>query len=96
MTEFDYGAHSELFCARIRRSGRSMEYRRFAHASEAVRFAIEDLPAELLAGACLEVDEVRYGRNEIRHLYESTDYPLTRRAGTKRDARVAQGGTSVE
>ena len=78
MTAFDYGADSELFCAGSRRSGGWLKYRRFARAADAVRFAIEYLPAELLAGACLEVDEERYGREEIRRLYESTDYPFTR------------------
>ena len=82
MTVFDYSAHSELFCARRQRSRGSMEYRRFARAAEAVRFAMEDLPPELLASACLEVEEERYDREGIRRLYECNEYPLTRREGT--------------
>ena len=35
-------------------------YRRFAHAADAVRFAIEELPSEFLLGANLEVDEELY------------------------------------
>jgi hypothetical protein len=39
---------------------------------------MEDVPAESLSGAFLEIDEQRYGRDDIRHLYESANYPLTR------------------
>jgi hypothetical protein len=42
-------------------------------------FAIEDMPPECLVGAFLEVDEQRYGGDDIRRLYQSSEYPLTRR-----------------
>lgn len=78
---FDYGAAAELFPTRRRLPRRQpLGYKRFARAEQAIRFAIEDLPSELLIGACLEVDEHRYGSDDIRRLYESTEYPLTRRA----------------
>jgi hypothetical protein len=41
---------------------------------------MEDLPSESLVGAFLEVDEERYGSDDIRRLYESGEYPLTRGA----------------
>ena len=56
-----------------------MKYRRFARAADAIRFAVEELPSELLLGAYLEVDEERFNYLGIRQLYESADYPLTRR-----------------
>jgi len=49
----------------------------------AIRFAIEELPAELLPGARLEVDEMIFDRDEIRRLYDSEDYPLVRRVATR-------------
>ncbi len=81
MIGFDYSTEAELFSVRNRKSRRqSVGYRRFAHAADAVRFAIEELPAELLLGAHLQVDEERYDGNGIRRLYASMNYPLVRRA----------------
>ena len=80
MAEFDYCAAAELFPSRRRSLRRQLfGYRRFAQASQAIRFAIEDLPPECLVGAFLEVDEQRYDSDAIRRLYESTEYPLNRR-----------------
>jgi hypothetical protein len=78
---FDYDAAAELFPSRRQTSRRRpIGYRRFAHAADAIRFAIEELPPEFLLGACLEVDEERYNDQAIRHLYDSMDYPLIRSA----------------
>ena len=78
---FDYRAEAELFPNRNRRPRRHpIGYRRFTHAADAIRFAIEELPPEFLRGALLEVDEERYDGDGIRGLYESMDYPLVRRA----------------
>lgn len=80
MAQFDYDAAAELFPTRRRSSGRqSFGYKRFPQAALAIRFAIEDLPRESLVGAFLEVDEQRYGGDDIRRLYENAEYPLTRR-----------------
>jgi hypothetical protein len=47
-----------------------------------VRFAIEQLPSDALAGAYLEVQERRFDRNGIRQLYDSDAYPFPRRKVT--------------
>jgi hypothetical protein len=79
MAEFDYNAAAELFPTRRRLPPhQSFGYRRFTQAAQAIRFAIEDMPPASLVGAFLEVDEQRYGSNDIRRLYESAEYPLTR------------------
>jgi hypothetical protein len=79
MSSFDYNTEAELFPGRSRASKRhQMGYRRFGQAAEAIRFAIEVLPPELLLGAYLEVDEERFDSHGIRSLYASSDYPLAR------------------
>jgi hypothetical protein len=82
---FDYRIEAELFSAVKQKFRRSpLAYKRFAHAADAIRFAIEELPSELLIGTYLEVDEDRYQGKDIRRLYESVDYPLVRRAPSAR------------
>lgn len=80
MAEFDYNATAELFSTQRRLPRRQpFGYKRFEQASQAIRFAIEDLPPALLNGAFLEVDEQRYGGDDIRRLYDNAGYPLARR-----------------
>jgi hypothetical protein len=92
---FSFKKSAELFPAAIRKKKRAgFAYRRFETAADAVRFAIEELPADSLNGAYLQVDEARFDQNGIRSLYESHDFPLPRRkpkpapaaAGTSQDA----------
>ena len=76
---FDYTALAELYPTRSykRRAG-CVTYKRFEVAAEAVRFAMEDIAAQLLLGTYLEVEEERFNGKQIRLLYESEDYPLPR------------------
>ena len=76
---FDYGASAELFPSRSKKIRGQVTYKRFDTAAEAIRFAVEDLPAPALLGAYLEVDEARFGLHEIHYLYENVAYPLARR-----------------
>jgi hypothetical protein len=78
---FDYSAAAEMFSPMSRKARRQpLGYRRFSSAADAIRFAIEELSPQLLIGTYLEVAEHRYEGNQIRRLYESTGYPLDRRA----------------
>jgi hypothetical protein len=77
MVAFDYNAPADFFPGRGR-VRRSIQYRRFDTAAEAIRFAVEEIPAPLLLGAYLQVDDERFAADEIRALYASKAYPFAR------------------
>jgi Arc/MetJ-type ribon-helix-helix transcriptional regulator len=78
--ELSATASEELSRIRRRRMRQPAGYGRFARAADAIRFAIEELPAELLPAAQLKVAEETFDCDAIRRLYESVEYPLVRRA----------------
>jgi hypothetical protein len=57
--------------------------------ADAIRFAIEELPPELLPAVQLKAAEERFDGDGIRRLYESVKYPLARRAVSR--WRMRQG-----
>ena len=80
-TTFDYSVAAELFMGKRRGGPRKPpSYRRFATAAEAIRFAVEELPAVRALGAWMQVGDKRFDGDDIQRLYESGDYPLQRRA----------------
>ena len=79
MPYFDYGAPADLFPSRSKEGNRPAGYRRFETAAEAIRFAIEVMPADFLLGTVLEADETRVDGPRIRELYNSTASPLARK-----------------
>ena len=77
---FDYGISAELFMGKRKGGPRQpLRYRRFATAAEAIRFAVEELPAVHTLGAWMQVGDQRFDGDDIQRLYESNDYPLQRR-----------------
>jgi hypothetical protein len=80
---FDYNGPAEVFAGRSQRGPRPMRYQRFDTGAEALRFAIEILPAANLLGAILESNERRYWHSEIRKLYDAPGYPLPRKEPEK-------------
>jgi hypothetical protein len=77
--KFDYGNPAELFMAKRKGGVRQpLGYRRFPTAAEAIRFAVEELPAIRTLGAWLQVGDDRFDADHIHQLYESADYPLKR------------------
>lgn len=98
MAIFDYSSEAELsptvgevglYPASRRKTRQPTGYGRFARAADAIRFAVEELPPELLLAAQLKVAEQRFDGDEIRRLYESVEYPLARRAVSRE--RMRQG-----
>ena len=85
MEQFDFGAPADLFVGASRPNGRRpMMYRRFETGAEAIRHVIESVEPESLPGAVIETDDTRLETADIRAIYESTDFPLTRRASKAR------------
>jgi len=79
-TTFDYSVAAELFMGKGKGGPRKpLSYRRFATAAEAIRFAVEELPAVRALDAWMQVGDERFDGDDIQRLYESGDYPLQRR-----------------
>lgn len=64
---------------------RPMSYRRFSKSAEAIRFVIEELPQLVQRGTVMEIGDDRYELADIRALYDSEGYPLTRETNDAED-----------
>jgi hypothetical protein len=76
MSGFDYTAPAELFAVQGRTG---LRYRRFGNAAQAILYAVEKLPANLLLGTRIEVRRHHYDAKQIRALYESEAFPIARK-----------------
>ena len=65
---FDYSSPAELYLSR--RRGRHTDYRRFATATEAIRYAVEELRTRRSLAAWMQVGEDRFNKEEINRLYD--------------------------
>jgi Arc/MetJ-type ribon-helix-helix transcriptional regulator len=72
---FDYSSPAELFLSKRTKTSR-VKYRRFRTAAEAIRYAVEELPALRSLGAWIQVGDERFNSDEIQRLYEGSEYPL--------------------
>lgn len=66
MADFDYNAPTLLYPSRSKKSNRPVGYRRFDTGAEAIRFAIEVMPSDLLLAAVLD---------GVRELYDGAACP---------------------
>ena len=79
MESFNYSAPAGVFAMSKRRSrGGGMTYRRFATAAEAIRYAVEEVPAPTFPQISMEVDDETFDHLAIARLYDAADYPLPR------------------
>ncbi len=78
----DYRMEAALFYAKGEKSRqKSLTFRRFSRAAEAIRYAVEELAPKALNSCSLEVNDEHYFGREIRPLYDSGDFPLRRKKG---------------
>jgi molybdate transport system regulatory protein len=68
---FDYSSPAELYLSRRRR--RRTDYRRFATAAEAIRYAVEELRTRRSRNAWMQVGDELFYKSDINRLY----YPLS-------------------
>jgi hypothetical protein len=78
---FDYGAPAGVFTRMTHGRRGSAKYRRFDTAAEAIRYAVEELPAPLLSGISMEVGEESFDHLAILELYEDSRFPIPRGGG---------------
>ena len=71
---FAYSSPAELYLSR--RRGRHTDYRRFATAAEAIRYAVEDLCAQRSISAWMQVGDERFNNDKIHRLHEGDDTPV--------------------
>jgi hypothetical protein len=87
---FDYTATAELFLAKRTKSSRE-NYRRFATAAEAIRYAVEDLRTARAHGAWMQVGDERFNSDDIQRLYDDGVFLCANFWATKRVRAAAMG-----
>ena len=73
----DYRMEAGLFFSKSESSrNKSLVFRRFRRAADAIRYAVEELSPRVLASCSLEVNGLHYFGREILPLYDSEAFPL--------------------
>ncbi len=88
MEKKHYFVEASLYYGNSRNRGRTLAFRRFSEAAEAIRFAVEELSPSILNGCTLEIGEDEYFGRAIRLLYDHSSFPLLR---CKRATRGVKG-----
>ncbi len=90
MEEKDYFMEAALYYGKSANRGRTLTFRRFAQAAEAIRFAVEELSPSILNGCKLEIGETEYFGRAICPLYDDRAFPLYRRKRVSRGNKDTQ------
>ena len=80
MAEFNYYAAAEVYTS-LGNGNRQKEvvtYRRFDRSVDAIRYTVEVLAPQMQQTTSMEVGEQRFAFAQIRALYDSEQYPLSR------------------
>lgn len=79
MSPSKFNSPAELFSSRSSRAGRfsGLRHRRFDTLAEAVKYAVEEIPAQL-SFATIDCGGSSFRGAEIRSLYGRPDFPLPR------------------
>jgi len=79
ISERAYLAPAELFAVRRRGPTGSLFYQRFVTMADAIKFAVEEMPAGS-SNTSIETDLGRIDGADIAFLYEADQFPLKRRS----------------
>jgi hypothetical protein len=83
MVTNDYFLEASLYYSKsVNSKQKSLAFRRFTRAADAILFAVEELAPRILNSCSLEVNETHYYGREIRPLYDDHTFPLRRKLST--------------
>jgi len=86
MTEMDYNAPAGVYRSKASnrglRRGPGLIFSRFPTLAHAIKYVVEDL-GDTANNVRIEVADTELDAAEIHRLYESTDYPIERRAAAQ-------------
>jgi hypothetical protein len=85
MASLNYGTPVELFSRGNSKAKGGITSLRFVTAADAIRYAVEIIPAKYFVGTFLEANDERFDCNAIRRLYDSAAYPLSRQPAAIQD-----------
>jgi hypothetical protein len=85
MIHLDFHARAELFLGSDWHNASAQGAKSFRTAAQAIRFAFEEAAPVSLHGARLIVGDMAFSGNDLKELYKSSDYPLSRKHEVQKD-----------